>query len=307
MLKIIDNTPKILGEYINGNYKVTILEDGTKIRETLDEKATEFIPEYPESMDVKINNRCDKGCFMCHEDSKPDGDIGDVMTPKFWETLKPYTEIALGGGNPLEQPNLTEFLEKLKKLKLIPNLTVNQVHFMKNVSFLKDLCDRKLIYGLGVSLEEPTKEFISEVKKFSNAVIHVINGIVTKEELDKLANNDLKVLILGYKDFRRGHNYLSVASEKIEKNKKMLYDYLSQMLKEFKVVSFDNLAIEQLDVKRLLSQEEWDSFYMGDDGKYTMYIDLVKKQFASCSVATERFDLLDDIKPMFDKIRSLNV
>lgn len=87
----------------------------------------------------------------------------------------------------------------------------------------------------------------------------------------------------------------------------MLYDYLSQMLKEFKVVSFDNLAIEQLDVKRLLSQEEWNSFYMGDDGKYTMYIDLVKKQFASCSVAIERFDLLDDIKPMFDKIRSLNV
>lgn len=306
MLKIIDNTPKVLGEYINGNYKVTILEDGTKIRETLDENATEFIPEYPESMDVKINNRCDRLCLACHEDSKPDGEIGEVMTPKFWDTLKPYTEIACGGGNPLEQPDLVNFLMKLKNLKLIPNVTVNQVHFMKNWSFLKFLCDEKLIYGLGVSLVNPTQDFIDKVKEFPNAVIHIINGIVTREELAKLANNNLKMLILGYKDFRRGHDYLSTASESIKSNQKMLYDYLPQMLKEFKVVSFDNLAIEQLEVKRLLSEEEWNSFYMGDDGKYTMYIDLVKKQFASCSIATERFDLLDDIKPMFDKIRSLS-
>lgn len=307
MIKIIDNTPKVLGEYINGNYKVTILEDGTKIRETLDKNATEFIPEYPESMDIKINNRCDRGCLVCHEDSKPDGDIGEVMTPKFWETLKPYSEISLGGGNPLEQPDLINFLMKLKVLKLIPNLTVNQVHFMKNWGLLKFLCDERLIYGLGVSLENPTQKFIDKVKEFPNAVIHIINGIATQDELSKLANNGLKILILGYKDFRRGHNYLSVASEKIKNNQKMLYGYLPQMLKEFRVVSFDNLAIEQLDVKRLLSQEEWDSFYMGDDGRYTMYIDLVKKQFASCSVATERFDLLDDIKPMFEKIRSLTV
>lgn len=305
MLKIVDNTPKILGEYINGNYKVTMLEDGTKIRETLDENATEFLPEYPESMDVKINNRCDKGCVMCHEDSRPDGEIGDVVTPKFWKTLKPYTECALGGGNPLEQPNLAEFLEKLKKLKLIPNMTVNQVHFMKNVEFIKDLCDKKLIYGLGVSLTNPSKEFIEALKQFPNAVIHVINGVVTKEELEKLADNDLKVLILGYKDFRRGHSYLEKEREEVEQRKQELYAYLPEMLKHFKVVSFDNLAIEQLEVKRLLTEEEWNTFYMGDDGKFTMYIDLVKKQFALSSVATERFDLLDDIKPMFEKIRSL--
>lgn len=307
MLKIIDNTPKILGEYINGNYKVTILENGTKIRETLDEKATEFIPEYPESMDVKTNNRCDMACKFCHEDSKPDGEIGEVMSPKFWDTLKPYTEIALGGGSMLEQPNLVEFLEKLKKLKLIPSMTLNQVHFMKNIDFIKDLCDKKLVYGLGVSLTSPSNELIETLKQFPNAVIHVINGVVSKKELEKLADNDLKVLILGYKDFRRGHNYLEKEKRDVENKKLELYEYLPEMLKHFKVVSFDNLAIEQLDVKRLLSQEEWDSFYMGDDGKYTMYIDLVKKQFASCSVATERFDLLDDIKPMFDKIRSLNV
>lgn len=305
MVKIVDSSPKLLGEYINGNYKVSIYEDGTKIRETLNENDVEFIPEYPECMDVKICNKCDMGCSFCHEDSKPDGEIGEILTPKFLETLKPYTEIAVGGGDPLEHPDLMTFLLKAKKLNLIPNLTVNQVHFMKNLVFLKFLCEQKLIYGLGVSLVDSSQEFINKVKEFPNAVIHIINGVVTREQLEYLANENLKVLILGYKDFRRGHSYLDINLKEVNENKEFLYEYLEQMLKDFKVVSFDNLAIKQLDVKRLLSEQEWNEFYMGDDGKFTMYIDLVKNQFALCSVAEVRFDLLDDIKSMFERVRNL--
>lgn len=306
MIKIVEKKNPILGEYDNGNYHVTIYEDGTKVRETFDENAIEFIAEYPECMDVKITNRCDKNCAMCHENSKPEGEHGDILTAKFWDTLKPYTEIAIGGGDPLSHPDLVNFLIKLKKLKLIPNMTVNQVHFMKNWGFLKFLCEEKLIYGLGVSLVEPNEEFIEKIKEFPNAVIHIINGVVKKEQLEQLANNDLKVLILGYKEFRRGISYLDTNRVKVEMNKITLYDYLPEMLDKFKVVSFDNLALEQLEVKRLLTEEEWNEFYMGNDGKYTMYIDLVKEKFALCSVAEERFDLLDDIKPMFDKVKSLN-
>ena len=40
--------------------------------------------------------------------------------------------------------------------------------------------------------------------KASNGVIHVINGIITEEELNILKNNELKVLILGYKEVRKG-------------------------------------------------------------------------------------------------------
>ena len=305
MIKIIEKKNPILGEYDNGNYHVTIYEDGTKVRETFDENATEFIAEYPECMDVKITNRCDKGCHACHEDSTIDGKHGEILTAKFWDTLKPYTEIAVGGGDPLSHPDLVHFLLKLKRLNLIPNMTVNQVHFMKNWAFLKLLCEEKLIYGLGVSLVEPTDEFIEKIKEFPNAVIHVINGIVRKDQLERLENQDLKVLILGYKEFRRGVTYLETHKVKVEVSKITLYDYLPEMLNKFKVVSFDNLALEQLEVKRLLTEEEWNEFYMGNDGKYTMYIDLVNEQFALCSVAEERFDLLDDIKPMFDKVKSL--
>ncbi len=78
------------------------------------------------------------------------------------------------------------------------------------------------------------------------------------------------------------------------------------MIGQFKVVSFDNLAIEQLEVKNLLSKEEWDEFYAGDDGTHTYYIDMVERKFARSSTADfdKRYDLMDSVDDMFQKILS---
>lgn len=55
---------ELLGRYKNGNFNVVLFNDGTKIRET---DADEFIPDFAESMDIKICDRCDIGCKFCHE------------------------------------------------------------------------------------------------------------------------------------------------------------------------------------------------------------------------------------------------
>ena len=288
----------------NGNYMMFIdLETGTKIRKN---NLDCFIPEKPESMDIKITNKCDMGCAFCHENSTADGLHGDIMSLKFIETLLPYTELALGGGNPLTHPDLVPFLEKCKSLKLIPSMTINQVHFMKpEYSELIDkLVSEKLIYGLGISLTRATDEFIAKVKKYPNAVIHIINGVQPLAEVRKLYDQNLKVLILGYKMFRRGIEYFS---EAVDSAKTEYYAELADMTKRFDVVSFDNLALNQLEVKRLLTDDEWNEFFMGNDGSHTMYIDCINKQYAKSSTAPieDRRELLNDIKPMFDYIRSL--
>ena len=292
----------ILGRYQNGNYTVTILKDGTKIRyNTLDF----FTPEKPESMDVKITNCCDMGCPMCHEDSKPNGKHGDILNVPFFDTLNPYTEIAIGGGNPLSHPDLIPFLEQLKSKKLIPSMTVNQVHFMKNLGLIEELANKKLIYGIGVSLNSVNDEFIEVIRKFPNAVVHVINGIVHPTQLEELANKGLKILILGYKEFRRGNVMYANMGSVIEEMKSSLYNILPTMINDnwFDVVSFDNLAIKQLNPKRLMSDEQWNQFYLGDDGKFSMYIDLVNQEFAKSSVSTERYPITEDIRDMFNKIK----
>lgn len=286
----------VIGKYRNGNYNVMILDDGTKMRFNNEDH---FQPEFPESMDIKITNRCDMGCPFCHEDSKPDGIHGDIMNAKFIESLHPYTELAIGGGNPLSHPDLIKFLKKCKDLKLIPSMTVNQTHFMKDFDKIKKLCDEHLIYGLGISLILPEADFIERVKQIPNAVIHVIAGATPIRQVNRLKDLDLKILILGYKDFRRGEQFHKGNKSKVDNSLKSYKKALPELVNHFKVVSFDNLAIKQLDVRSILSKEQWDQFYMGDDGQFTMYIDMVNKEFADSSTSVLRFDLIDDIRPMF--------
>lgn len=300
--------------YINGNYRVSIdLETGTKVRETLDPNAVEFIPSTVESFDLKITNKCTgTNCVFCHENSVPNGKQGDLFASSFLDKLHPYTEIAIGGGNPLEHPDLYKFLQLCKERKFIPSMTVNQIHFEKNFDFIKKLVDEKLIYGLGVSLNNVNKNFVDRLKEIPNAVVHIINGLVSKEQLEQLRDLGVrKVLILGYKIFRRGEALYSRESERIEAKESALKKLLPQILKEkwFEVISFDNLALKQLDVRSLLSEEEWNQFYMGDDGldgeqtSASMFVDLVERKFAKNSCSKERFELLPTVEEMYNILK----
>lgn len=293
---------ELLGRYKNGNFKTIILSDGTKIRETEDD---EFMPAFAENMDIKICNFCDIGCPFCHEGSTIDGKFGDILNEKFINTLHPYQEVALGGGDATSHPNLIPFLQKLKDRKVIVNMTVNQIHFEKKQELIKKLVDEKLIYGLGVSLVNPTEKFIELIKKYPNAVIHVINGVLKPSDVEALENNNLKILILGYKHLRRGDDFYSEDYENIVVKQNWLYENLADIIEKFKVVSFDNLAIDQLNVRRLMSDDEWNEFYMGDDSEFTYFIDMVERKFAKSSTASmnQRFTLLDSTDDMFEKIR----
>ena len=290
----------IIGRYQNGNYTVTILSDGTKIRENDLDNLT---PAFAENCDVKITDRCNGGCEYCYEGCTPSGKHGDILNPKFLDTLHPYTELAING-NDLSHPDLIPFMHKMQEKKVILNMTVNQMHFERHFDTIKQWIDEKLIYGLGVSLREPTEEFVNKVKQIPNAVIHTINGVLTPDDYEVLKDNGLKILILGYKQLRRGNDYYAINHIKVQQLQSWTYKNLKEMLNHFDVVSFDNLAIEQLDVKRLLGKEQWDEFYMGDDGKYTFYIDMVEGTFAKSSLSMERWPIMDNIDDMFNKVRN---
>ena len=291
--------------YKNGNYTVSInLEDGTKVRHNKEDK---LVPTTIENFDYKITNRCDMNCPFCFESSSVKGKHADIMNQKFIDSLHQYTEVSLGGGNCLSHPDLILFLEKCKKLKLIPSITVNQVHFERKQELIRKLVDEKLIYGLGVSLTYVTDSFIELIKQYPNAVIHVINGVVTEEQINQLMFQDIKLLILGYKELGRGETLYGNAHSIIDERKQALKSNLPQMLSNgsFSVVSFDNRALQQLDVKSIVSKETWDRSFMGDDGidgDYTsasMFVDGVTGEFALNSCAQERFPLKDDVKKMF--------
>lgn len=289
----------ILGEYKNGNYTVRMYDNGTKVR--FNDK-DHFAPAFAENCDVKITDKCDGGCPFCYEGCTANGKHGDILNPKFLDTLHPYTELAING-NDLSHPDLVPFMYKMQEKKIILNMTVNQIHFERHFDVIKEWTDKKLIYGLGVSLREPTVEFVNKIKQIPNSVIHIINGIFSNDDYEVLKDNGLKVLILGYKNLRRGTDYYNSCHDNVQSKMSWLYGKLGDMLVHFEVISFDNLAIEQLKVQRFLTKEEWESFYMGDDGSFTFYIDMVDGTFGKNSLATERYPILDNVDDMFKKIK----
>ena len=291
-----------IARYKNGNTTVKIdLLDGTRVMETEDD---DFNLDFPVSMDLNIGNKCDGGCPFCYINASPDGINADLMHQPWLDTVHPYTEIAING-NSVDHPQLVPFLTELAKRHIIANMTVNQIHFERKEELVRDLIDKGLIKGLGISLRKATTEFVEKVKTIPNAVIHTINGILTAEDLEKLRDNDLKLLILGYKHLGRGLTYSFENEVVLEARQKYLYDVLPTLPDHFKVVSFDNLALEQLDVMRILTDGEWDEFYQGDEGTLSMYIDLVSGKFGVSSLCSEAemHPIMGSVEEMFKVVR----
>jgi len=278
-------TESILHSYKNGNCKVTLCSNGTKIRETLDNNPP--WARHPESIDVKITNFCDLACPYCHENSTLGGKPGDLN--RLLSILKPLpagVELAIGGGNPLSHPELIPFLTKVRDRGLVSNLTVNERH-LKPYEFLLSTLSRKgLVKGIGVSVTGTNLPLLKQfLENNPHTVFHVIAGVHSPEVLSDLsALENSKTLVLGYKTFGRGIQYYS------DKTKQLLtewYRTIPSFLGKIHL-SFDNLAVEQLNIRRLLTNAGWSKFYMGDDGTFTMYIDAVEGTYAKTSRSIKR-------------------
>lgn len=298
---------KPLGSYDNGNYTVTIYPDGTKIRQN---DLDHFSADFPESIDLKITNQCNLGCPMCHERSTPDGEHADLLSLSFLDHMHPYTELAIGGGNPLAHPDLVSFLRRMKEQKVICNLTVNEAHLQQehrnSYGFVHRLTHGKLIRGLGISISHVDPVFVDHWSHYDSAVFHVINGLFTFDlfkELSEATKGRAKVLILGYKNWGRGEDYL--ASKGGSLPDMVTREQLKQMIDEkwFKVISFDNLALSQIQVRDVIHSDLWNQIYMGDDGQHTMYVDMVKREFATNSTSADRKPLLPTIDEMFAEVK----
>lgn len=293
---------KILNTYTNGNHKVTIYSDGTKIKETIDPKADHFTYDFPENFDIKITDQCDGGCAYCHENSTVNGKHGDLkaLEPMI-ATLQAGTECAVGGGNALAHPDLVWFLERLKEQGVIANITINQRHLRPYKDLICKIVGDGLVHGIGISLTDAsnTDDFAFIDTLGNNVVIHTIAGILSENDVAPLFGR--KILILGYKDLRRGHTLLEKQSEEIQANIKWLQSLLvrigSTNINPFKVISFDCLGIEQLNPKAMLdiSDARYETLFQGSDTDVkdadgniscaTMYIDVPNMQVARMSTA----------------------
>lgn len=271
----------------NGNGYVELnTENGTSIRTIIDNEP--YVAEFPENIDMEISNRCTNGCAFCYANCTPNGKHADIRKfiedeNSFLYTLRPGTELALNGNEPLH-PDLEMLLQFCKDRNIFANLTVHENTLLNHKEQLGMWLNEGLIHGIGISPSQWSNEMIEFAETHPTSVIHTIVGITSLKQYKSIYDKGIKVLILGYKDFGRGVSYANYNPGSIENLTKYLEEEVSQFPKHFKVVSFDNLAIKQLNPKSWIGEKKWETVYRGDDGSHTMFIDLVNETYAKNSM-----------------------
>lgn len=293
---------KLLAKYKNGNYTVTLFDNGTKIRMNNLDNLT---PAFAESMDVTITERCNGKCKWCYLNCTEDKPHADLTNPIF-DTVHAGTEMAINA-NDMTHPGLEEFLIKMKSKGVIVNITINQKHLKQNIDVLKDYQARKLIWGIGVSLAD-SKDSILWEHGLQNVVIHVIDGCFSKNDLENLADHNVKLLMLGFKHKGRGLDYYREHKDEVDANIKYLDEHLMESRNRFNGIGFDTLAAEDLHMKEKVDAKSWATHHMGREGEYTMYFDAVNNTYSISSMDSDNVypvkpgDTFDDL---FKSVRKL--
>ena len=295
-------------QYDNGPWRITLdTTTGTKTRARA--PAVDPAPMQPETFDLKVTDFCNAGCKWCHEDSTVRGTHAELEPlQEALSVLRPGFEVAIGGGDPMSWPYLEDFLLWVDSRGGFANITVNGAHIKRAAPRLREWQAASILHGIGVSAASAglkRRDFnLEDVPGLRNVVGHVILGRTEARCLESMSSWGRQTyraehggdrylshyLLLGSKRFGRGvRNFV----EQEKPNRWSKEPYLTPpmevnlFLRVFSMLgiglSFDNLALEQGQVKAQVREEVWNQYYMGEDGAFSMYVDAVKQQWAVTS------------------------
>ena len=170
-----------IGTYKNGNYKVLIFSDGTKIRYN---KEDTLIPSRPESFDIKITNRCNRNCTFCVFNNNDT----DMSFEKFKNIINiisklDFDKLHINGGEPLINREFKDMIKYAKEVfpdkKIV--LGSNLVAMEKNPDLLEFAKNNFDEICVGCDSEhkniEILEKLVPELKKDSNVQI-IVNTLL---------------------------------------------------------------------------------------------------------------------------------
>jgi hypothetical protein len=275
--------------YKNGNALVSIDNDGSRVVEYEDTLQLDF----PLNIDIRVSTKCAFGakadgspgfCSFCHESALQNGKECDylMLRDKLYDLPKGI-ELAIGANQLTD--NLYEFLWWAKCEGYICNVTINQGHIKRDLTMIKNAIDIGTIKGLGISYRSGLKwDVPPSILEYENTVFHVIAGIDTFAEVEALAEMGVKkILILGEKNF--GYNLGNVDLNS-RKHREWFW-WVHKLFSKFDVVSFDNLALEQLRLQRFFTNENWEVF---NNQEHSFYINAVDGYYSPSSRSNDKTD-----------------
>ena len=161
-----------------------------------------LIYDHPVLVDLKITNKCYKGCAFCYEGSTARGAHADPE--KVFSILDALArdgvlEVVFGGGEPTLHPDLYRFIDKAQELGMATGFSTGDPGFVRRIGL-----PYRTAIGLSIRNLKEAKEFYTALDGHTfNTRLHLIPELLTFEELKsilKYARNKWnEILMLGLK------------------------------------------------------------------------------------------------------------
>jgi hypothetical protein len=191
--------------------------DGTKIRMSFADDPQPYThASAPELVDMKITDRCSKGCSYCYQDSKPDGQHAEAGEVRGWlyslAQIKVF-EVALGGGDPVLHPEFFEFVKLAKRLGIVPNFSTRQTGWLRegdSKKAVEESCGR---VGFSIDSRDDADRVMAEVVTSGfprdKVSFHFVMGGSYRcaEVLSAASYWRVPVVLLGYKHAGRAKHH----------------------------------------------------------------------------------------------------
>ena len=105
----------------------------------------------PEHVELKITDRCDRGCSYCYMGSTPNGqDMPVSMLGRVFDLDQPPYGVALGGGEPMLHPDFPEILSAIRGYGSVPSFTTAMKPNRRDVLHVVN----DVVGGIAVSFHE---------------------------------------------------------------------------------------------------------------------------------------------------------
>lgn len=297
----------------NGNYYILQTYENDKrvalrLSETPDQ---ELIPDQPELVDIKLTDVCHIGCPWCYQDSTSDSSHGDLEVIKnVISSLDPkITEVAYGGGDVLQHPNIVEILEFSRKRGLnSSNITMNWQSIMRYPEKVVAVMPHLDAIGVSITGVGQIKNVVKKLQEIdcyrpSRICFHVIPDLYNKEMILKVLSElkeyspESDLLFLGYKTNGRGKE---ISTNQI-KDMKEIFEVAIE--KEVSLQCDTKLIKDYFEVIQEVSHV---LTYDIQEGEFSMNIDCVENFYSQSSYNLAfkgKIDKNFNIKKAFKEIR----
>lgn len=277
----------------DGDYYINVNRNtGEKVVFTFrnDLDVSTFKPSFPYLADLKITNKCSKGCEYCYQASTSKGlDAPMTVVKDALDRLAQagVFELAIGGGEPTEHGRFADIIEYARLKGFIVNYTT------KNSKISDKLVKaiNKYVSCAALSFDGENLEDLLRLSLKLNVLKHIqiIPALLDKHAIDLVLDFCRKerytLTLLGYKYTGRGKNFSVDLSKEWEN-----VEYIINSHNNVKLIGDTTLVSRYPE----LSKNTPKSHFHKHEGEFSLYIDACLKQYGVSSYHTETFTPYDD-------------